>query len=74
MLLAEAAKEASKFEPFDIMMVLFTLVIFVGLIRSVKAREKNKFAIGFAAVSLLVFLASDVIMVAHWFGVDLKLS
>lgn len=67
MLLAEAVvEEASKFQTFDVFMILFTILIFVGVIRLLKAPQKNKFAIGFAVVSLLVFLISDYAMIKHW--------
>ncbi|MDQ0192108.1 DUF2759 family protein [Paenibacillus wynnii] len=67
MLLAEAvATGASKFHTFDVFMILFTILILVGLVRLLKAPQKNKFAIGFGAVSLLVFLISDYAMVVNW--------
>ena len=59
-----AAAATSNFDPFDIMMLLFTVVIFIGLVRLLMARpRKNLFAIGFTAVSLLVFLYVDYIMI-----------
>lgn len=67
MLLAEAAEQAvSKFNTFDIFMILFTILIAIGLVRLVKQPVKNKFAIGFTIVSLLVFLYSDFAMIKHW--------
>ncbi|ASA24439.1 DUF2759 family protein [Paenibacillus donghaensis] len=67
MLLAEAAvQEASKFHTFDVFMVLFTILILVGVIRLLKAPQKNKFAIGFGIVSLIVFLVSDYAMIMNW--------
>ncbi|MCJ8012692.1 hypothetical protein MUG84_13220 [Paenibacillus sp. KQZ6P-2] len=67
MLLAEAAASAaSKFNTFDIFMILFTLLILIGTIRLIKQPVKNKFAIGFSIVCLLVFLASDFAMVQNW--------
>lgn len=67
MLLAEAAvQEASKFNTFDVFMILFTILIFVGVVRLLRAPQKNKFAIAFGVVSLLVFLVSDYAMVMHW--------
>lgn len=67
MLLAEAAvQEASKFNTFDVFMILFTILIFMGVVRLLKAPQKNKFAIAFGVVSLLVFLVSDYAMVMHW--------
>ena len=74
MFLAEEAVEAVEagrpFEPFDIMMLLFTIVIFIGLVRLLKARpKKNFFAIGFAALSLAVFLFANYVMVFKvWLG------
>ncbi|WP_379135481.1 hypothetical protein [Paenibacillus sp. sgz500958] len=67
MLLAEAvATGASKFHTFDVFMILFTIIISIGLFRLIKAPQRNKFAIGFALVSLLVFLISDYAMVMNW--------
>jgi hypothetical protein len=57
----------STFTPFDIFMVIFTVLLAVGLIRLVSQRpRKNLFAIGFATVSLLVFLVADAKMVSGW--------
>lgn len=67
-LATEVVEEASVFHAFDIFMVLFTIVIAIGLYRLLRAPEKNKFAIGFAGVCLLVFLIADAIMVLGWFG------
>ncbi len=39
----QAAAAASTFEPFDIIMLLFTVIIFIGLIRLVMARPRKKF-------------------------------
>ncbi len=67
MLLAEvAAQGPSKFHTFDVFMILFTILILVGVVRLLKAPQKNKFAIGFGAVSLLVFVISDYAMLMHW--------
>jgi len=67
-----AAEEAAKsaFEPFDIMMLLFTIVIFIGWVRLLMARpKKNIFAIGFTTVSLGVFLFANYIMIFKvWLG------
>ncbi|PYI51211.1 hypothetical protein [Paenibacillus flagellatus] len=70
MFLAEeaAAGSASNFHTFDIFMVLFTILVVVGLLRLLAAPVKNKFAIGFTSVSLLVFLILDVLMVQAWMG------
>ncbi len=45
---------------FDILMLIFTVFIFFGIIRSAKA--KNRFAVGFGVVSLAVFLLSDFLI------------
>jgi len=67
MLLAEAvATGASKFHTFDVFMILFTILILIGVARLLRAPQKNKFAIGFGAVSLLVFIISDYAMVMNW--------
>lgn len=65
-LAAEAT--TSVFSFFDIIMVLFTIVIAWGCVRLVKQPQKNLFAIGFAFVSLAVFVFSDVVMIAGWLG------
>jgi len=67
-----AAEEVAKsaFEPFDIMMLLFTIVIFIGWVRLLMARpKKNIFAIGFTTVSLGVFLFANYVMIFKvWLG------
>lgn len=69
MLLAEAAaQEPSTFHTFDVFMILFTILILIGVVRLLKAPQKNKFAIGFGVVSLLVFAVSDYAMVMNWFS------
>lgn len=69
MLLAEAAAQGpSKFHTFDVFMILFTILILVGVYRLLKAPQKNKFAIGFGMVSLLVFAVSDYAMIMNWFS------
>ncbi|MWV46672.1 hypothetical protein GRF59_23975 [Paenibacillus sp. HJL G12] len=66
-MIAEAAASAvSKFNTFDIFMVLFTVLILIGTVRLITQPVKNKFAIGFSIVCLLVFLASDFAMVQNW--------
>ncbi|MFD2671931.1 DUF2759 family protein [Marinicrinis sediminis] len=69
MFLAEAAEKAetvSKFQYWDLFMIAFTIVIAWALVRTLTAREKNVFAIGFSLVSLLVFLYADYLMVLNW--------
>ncbi|AIQ43958.1 DUF2759 family protein [Paenibacillus sp. FSL R7-0297] len=69
MLLAEAAaQEPSTFHTFDVFMILFTILILIGVVRLLKAPQKNKFAIGFGVVSLLVFAVSDYAMIMNWFS------
>lgn len=64
MFLAETASTAlAKFDPMDIMMLLFTIVIFIGLIRLLRGPKKNLFAIGFTAVSLLIFAFANYVMI-----------
>ncbi|TDF93461.1 hypothetical protein [Paenibacillus piri] len=62
----EAAQAASKFTGFDPFVILFTIIIAVGVVRLLAAPKKNPFAIGFSAVSLLVFLIMDAVMVLNW--------
>lgn len=63
-----AATEPARFQGFDIFMILFTLLIAWGVIRSLRAKEKNKLAIGFGLLALLVFAFTDVLMIMNWFG------
>ncbi|MCG7407954.1 DUF2759 family protein [Paenibacillus sp. ACRRX] len=68
MLLAEAAAAAkeSAFDYFDIFMLVLTLILLWAVIRQVKQRPRNMFALGFAVVSFLVFVAADFIMISGW--------
>lgn len=67
MFLAEAAAEStSNFTLFDPFMIAFTVLLFWAVYRQAKQRPRNLFAFGFAAVSLLVFLVMDVIMISGW--------
>ncbi|MEF3305424.1 hypothetical protein [Paenibacillus sp. GYB003] len=70
MFLAEeaAATTASNFHTFDLFMILFTILLVVAVIRSISASVKNKFAIGFSAFSLFIFLILDVYMIKGWMG------
>ncbi|RKN78906.1 hypothetical protein [Paenibacillus ginsengarvi] len=63
-----AAATASNFHTFDLFMILFTLLLVIAVVRSVSAKVKNKFAIGFAAFSLFVFIVLDIYMVKAWMG------
>ncbi|GAA3412722.1 hypothetical protein ACFFNY_33200 [Paenibacillus hodogayensis] len=63
-----AAASTSNFHTFDLFMILFTILLIVALVRGVAAPVKNKFAIGFSAFSLFVFLVLDVFMVQGWMG------
>ena len=65
----EAAKSTATFDFFDVFMIVFTILIALGLFRLVKAKERNKFALGFTTVCLLVFLLADFLMVLSWMGV-----
>lgn len=65
----EAAKSAGTFAVFDLFMIVFTVIIAIGLARLAKSKERNKFALGFTSVCLLVFLVVDVLMVMSWIGV-----
>ncbi|RXZ79138.1 hypothetical protein EBB07_23960 [Paenibacillaceae bacterium] len=70
MFLAEEAAAIGTFNGFDIFMLVFTVLIFIGLVRLLMVRpRKNYFAIGFAGVSLVLFLAIDYIMIVKiWFS------
>ncbi|THF80729.1 hypothetical protein [Cohnella fermenti] len=67
-LAANAAEEStSTFTPFDVFMVIFTVLLVIGLVRLVMSSgKKNVFAIGFTLVALVVFLIADVKMVSGW--------
>ena len=54
---------------YDAFMILFTVLIAWGLVRQLKSPDKDKFALGFTGVSLLVFLGVDALMVMNWFGI-----
>lgn len=58
----------SVFDPFDFFVLIFTVIIAIGFYRLLMAKERNLFALGFAGVSLLVFLIMDGIMVLNWLG------
>ncbi|MBN3523814.1 DUF2759 family protein [Paenibacillus apiarius] len=67
MFLAEGAQQTeSLFQLFDIFMIVFTIILVWAVIRQVKQRQRNVFALGFAVVSLLVFLYADWIMIQGW--------
>lgn len=70
MFLAEEAvvKTGGSFTGLDIFMILFTILIAAGVYRLIKQENKNLFAIGFGAVSLLTFLLVDLLMMLNWFG------
>jgi len=62
-----AAGSTSLFTPFDVFMIIFTLLIAIGLFRLITAKDrKNLFAIGFALVALVIFVVADVKMVSGW--------
>ncbi|WP_405083544.1 DUF2759 family protein [Paenibacillus psychroresistens] len=54
------------FDYFDFFVIAFTILIAIGVYRSLKAEQKNVVAIGFGGVSLLVFVIMDYIMVKNW--------
>jgi hypothetical protein len=54
------------FDYFDLFVIAFTILIAIGVFRSLKAEQKNMVAIGFGGVSLLVFLIMDFVMVKNW--------
>lgn len=63
----QAAESASNFRPFDVFMIIFTVLIAAGLIRLLMERpRKNIFAIVFATVALAVFLYTDYVMISNW--------
>ncbi|MCR8644988.1 hypothetical protein NV379_20245 [Paenibacillus sp. N1-5-1-14] len=66
MFLAAEEVAQSTFSAFDPFVLVLTVLIAFGFIRLVIAPKKNKFAIGFAFVSLAVFVFMDVIMIKGW--------
>lgn len=68
MFLAEEAAKSSSFHAFDIFVIVFTLLIAAGVFRLAKAPQKNRFALAFGTVCLLVFLLLDFLMVLSWMG------
>lgn len=70
MFLAAGAEAAtSTFSVFDLFVLAITILIAIALVRLVMAPKKNLFAIGFAGVSLAVFLFMDFIMIRGWMGI-----
>lgn len=71
MLLAaeDAVKTAIPPDTFDFFVLAFTILIAMGVIRSVFAKRKNMVAIGFGLVSLAVFLFMDYVMITGWLGI-----
>lgn len=68
MFLAEGT--GTGIDPFDWFMLAFTIIIAIGFVRLVSQKNKNKFAIGFAGVALLVFLFIDFVMIKEsWLGI-----
>lgn len=66
MLLAEEAVSTSTFQYFDILMIVITLLFAWAVVRQIKQRPRNLFALGFAVVGLLGFLYADFIMIKGW--------
>lgn len=64
----EAVEKVGQFAYFDLIMILFSVVIAIGFVRLLLARDKNVFAIGFAAVCFGVFGFMDVLIVLAWTG------
>jgi hypothetical protein len=60
------------FDIFDLFVIAFTILIAIGVFRSLKAEQKNLVAIGFGGVSLLVFVIMDIIMVSNWINPPLS--
>lgn len=67
MLLAAEAATGGHINVFDYFVLAFTVLIAIGVFRTITAKQKNLFAIGFGIVSLGVFLTMDVIMLQGWF-------
>lgn len=63
---AATAAHGTNFDPFDIFMILFTILSVFALLRAIQ--HKNKFAAGFSGIVLLTFLFIDLVMVLNWFN------
>jgi hypothetical protein len=63
----EAATSGGHIDVFDFFVFAFTILIAIGVIRSLTAKQKNLFAIGFGVVSLGVFLIMDYGVLTTWF-------
>lgn len=56
---------------FDLLMVVFTIVLFWAF---KKHKDGDLFTKGFIGTSLLMFLFMDIIMVFSWFKIDITLK
>jgi hypothetical protein len=63
---AATAAKTSTFSGFDPFVIIFTIVIAIGFLRLLTAKKKNKFAIGFSFVALVVFALMSVVAVSGW--------
>ncbi|GAA4709703.1 DUF2759 family protein [Brevibacillus fulvus] len=48
---------------FEILMFVFTILIFAGVVRSFKA--KNMFAVGYGFIALVTFVVADVLIIYY---------
>ncbi|NBI31266.1 hypothetical protein [Chengkuizengella marina] len=64
----EAVEKVGQFSYFDLVMILFSVIIAIGFVRLILAKDKNLFAIGFAFVCLVIFAFMDVLIVLAWTG------
>ncbi|MDP5275927.1 hypothetical protein [Chengkuizengella axinellae] len=65
----EVVENAGQFAYFDLIMILFSVIVAIGFVRLVLARDKNIFAIGFTSVCLVIFLFTDYLIVRAWLGI-----
>jgi hypothetical protein len=65
-LAAESTASTSTFSGFDIIVLAFTVILFIALYRLLVAKTKNWFAILFCVISVATFILMDTIMIANW--------
>lgn len=66
MLLSAEATSSSTFSGFDIIVLLFTLILVFAMYRLLRTQQKNWFAILFCIASLGLFLFMDYHMIINW--------
>lgn len=68
MFLAAAEQGGINFNGFDIFMFVFTLILLIAVVRLLRAKEKNFFAIAVAIIALGTFVFLNIAMIRLWFA------